>query len=140
MEQQEARERWEREKKEIELKREEIRKREEREARIKKKREEWEAELKRNRELMKQQLMKKQHLSTFTGVKNLVRIANGQGKNMCQCDRMVIMHYSDSCISCPQLPSLLLPLFLLVNHPNCRRLLKRLAVLGNSGCIQLNLS
>ena len=76
VEQQEARERWEREKKEIELKREEIRKREEMEARIEKK-----------RELMKQQLMKKRHLSTFTGVKNLVRIANGQGKNMCQCDR-----------------------------------------------------
>lgn len=71
VEQQEARERWEREKKEIELKREEIRKREEMEARIEKK-----------RELMKQQLMEKRHLSTFTGVKNLVRIANGQGKNM----------------------------------------------------------
>ena len=133
VEQQEARERWEREKKEIELKREENRKQEIR------KREEWEARIEKKREL-KQQLMEKRHLSTFTGVKNLVRIANGQGKNMCQCDRMVIMHYSDSCISCPQLPSLLLPLFLLVNHPNCRRLLKRLAVLGNSGCIQLNLS
>jgi len=89
VEQQEARERWEREKKEIELKREEIRKREENRKQEIREREKWEA-LKRNRELMKQQLMKKRHLSTFTGVKNLVRIANGQGKNMCQCDRMVI--------------------------------------------------
>ena len=91
---QEARERRlqkEREQKEIELKREENRKQEIR------KREEWEARIEKKREL-KQQLMKKQHLSTFTGVKNLVRIANGQGKNMCQCDRMVIMQYSDSCI------------------------------------------
>jgi len=91
---QEARERRlqkEREQKEIELKREENRKQEIR------KREELEARIEKKREL-KQQLMKKQHLSTFTGVKNLVRIANGQGKNMCQCDRMVIMQYSDSCI------------------------------------------